>query len=66
MASGQICIELIAIALWKVSPAKGNSSTGAVQQLDTAVLDSDCVARLCLCDHFPRRVYPYDMRRDGG
>jgi hypothetical protein len=38
----------------------------AMSQLDAAILYKNCVARFGLCDHFPRRVYPSDMRRQGG
>src|SRR5215472_8521725 len=35
----------------------------AMQQLDAAVLDSDCIARPGLCDHFPRCVVRGKMRK---
>jgi hypothetical protein len=53
---------LIAIALWKVSPATASVDC-ATQQLDAAVLDSDCIARPGLCHHFPRCVVRGKMRK---
>src|SRR5262249_39078531 len=35
----------------------------AMQQLDAAVLDSDCIVRPGLCDHFPRCVVRGKMRK---